>query len=141
MNKDIDKMASFGNFSDNLKELLRNDTEEAKTIISESGIDPEKAVQQGLQFIKKLQFVSQAKLNQQIDNHLIEEAFIRLKQLIKESIGKTGRELQELLIKKAPAFHFRNLENLGDDELKEVLQEIDLIKLMEEIDKERKDNK
>lgn len=114
-------------------ELLQNDTEYAKQFLTEEGIDPEKELVFSSQFMKKIRFMATGLSNKQRDQKLLDIAFER----IKENSEKASEALINLLHIKTPSFHYRKLENWSDDEIRDVLTDVDLIKLMEELKKEK----
>lgn len=130
---------SLNNLNESMKELIFLDIDEAKALIRERGLDPEAEIAEGLRFIKRMSFQAKAKLNEENDASLLETAFNRIKSLIAQYSDQSGDLLKKVLQDRAPSFQFRNLEKLGDDEIKEILRELDLIKLMEEIDAQNKD--
>ena len=124
-----------------LKELIRSDLDEAKAIILDQGLDPEKEVEDGLKFIRKMEFKAQASLNEKRNKSLYDSAFAKLKTMINEGLNISGSVLQEFLQSKAPSFQYRNLNTLGDEELREILQDVDVIKLMEQLEKDEEKKK
>lgn len=119
--------------------VIRSDVNEAKEILSDAGMNPDEEIEEGLKTIKRLQFLAKAMMNQKNDELLIEMALTRLKAFIEENLEKSSEVLISLLRQKAPSAQFRSLDKLGDDEIREILSEVDLAKLMEEIEKESED--
>jgi hypothetical protein len=120
-------------------EVIRSDVNEAKEILADAGMDPDEEIEAGLKTVKRLQFMAKAMMNQKSDELLIEKALIRLKVFIEENLDKSSEVLIALLRQKAPSVQFRSLDKLGDDEIREILSEVDLAKLMEEIERESED--
>ncbi|MFH6956473.1 hypothetical protein ACHRV1_03630 [Flavobacterium aquidurense] len=117
-------------------ELLQNNTDYAKQFLLEEGIDPEKEMEFSNQFMKKIRFMAMGLSNKQRDQKLLDVAFDKLKEVIKENSAKASEALINLLHAKTPAIHYRKLENWSDDEIRDVLSDVDLIKLIEELKKE-----
>ncbi len=117
-------------------ELLQNDVEYAKQFLQEEGFDVVEEQNYGNQYIKKIRFLTIAIVNKQQDDKLFERAYSRVKEAIKENAQKTTDVLISLLQAKTPSVHYRKLETWSDDEIRDVLADIDLIKLMETLDKE-----
>lgn len=117
-------------------ELLQNNTDYAKQFLFEEGIDPEKEMEFSNQFMKKIRFMAMGLSNKQRDQKLLDVAFDKLKEVIKENSVKASEALINLLHAKTPAIHYRKLENWSDDEIRDVLSDVDLIKLIEELKKE-----
>jgi hypothetical protein len=117
-------------------ELLQND-EYAKQFLEDEGFNTEEELKYGSQFIRRIRFMASAIIKKQEDLKLFEMAYLRIKTAIHENTQKTSDTLISLLQTKSPSFQFRNLESWTDDEIREVLADIDLVKLMEEFDKEK----
>lgn len=117
-------------------ELLQND-EYAKQFMEEEGFNTEEELKYASQFIKKIRFMASAISRKQQDLQLFEIAYLKVRTAIQENAQKTADTLISLLQIKSPSFQFRNLKSWTEDEIREVLADIDLVKLMEEFDKEK----
>ncbi|WP_291113751.1 hypothetical protein [Flavobacterium sp. UBA6135] len=118
-------------------ELLQHDTEYAKQFLMEEGIDPDKEIEFSGQFMKKIRFMALGMSNKQRDLKLLDVAFDRLKEVLKENSERASEALINLLHAKTPAIHYRKLESWSDDEIRDVLSDVDLIQLIEELKKEK----
>lgn len=118
-------------------ELLQHDTEYAKQFLMEEGIDPDKEIEFSGQFMKKIRFMALGMSNKQRDLKLLDVAFDRLKEVLKENSERASEALINLLHAKTPAIHYRKLESWTDDEIRDVLSDVDLIQLIEELKKEK----
>ena len=118
-------------------ELLQHDTEYAKQFLIEEGIDIEKETEFSGRFIKKIRFMALGMSNKQRDLKLLDVAFDKLKEVLKENSERASEALINLLHAKTPSFHYRKLESWTDDEIRDVLSDVDLIKLIEELKKEQ----
>ena len=118
-------------------ELLQHDTEYAKQFLMEEGIDPDKEIEFSGQFMKKIRFMALGMSNKQRDLKLLDVAFDRLKEVLKENSERASEALINLLHAKTPAIHYRKLERWSDDEIRDVLSDVDLIQLIEELKKEK----
>lgn len=118
-------------------ELLQHDTEYAKQFLREEGIDPDKEIEFSGQFMKKIRFMALGMSNKQRDLKLLDVAFDRLKEVLKENSERASEALINLLHAKTPAIHYRKLESWSDDEIRDVLSDVDLIQLIEELKKEK----
>ena len=116
-------------------ELLMSNLEYSKSFLQEEGFNSEEVISFGQQYMKKIKFMSRAVFNKEKDQSLLEMAYAKVKAAIKENADKTTAALILLLKEKTPSVQYRKLENWTDEEIKSVLAEIDLIKLMEELDK------
>ena len=118
-------------------ELLQHDTEYAKQFLMEEGIDPDKEIEFSGQFMKKIRFMALGMSNKQRDLKLLDVAFDKLKEVLKENSERASEALINLLHAKTPAIHYRKLESWSDDEIRDVLSDVDLIQLIEELKKEK----
>ena len=118
-------------------ELLQHDTEYAKQFLIEEGIDPDKEIEFSGQFMKKIRFMALGMSNKQRDLKLLDVAFDRLKEVLRENSERASEALINLLHAKTPAIHYRKLESWTDDEIRDVLSDVDIIQLIEELKKEK----
>ena len=118
-------------------ELLQHDTEYAKQFLMEEGIDPDNEIEFSGQFMKKIRFMALGMSNKQRDLKLLDVAFDKLKEVLKENSERASEALINLLHAKTPAIHYRKLESWSDDEIRDVLSDVDLIQLIEELKKEK----
>lgn len=121
------------NMDDIELDLLRINDDYAKEFLIDEGFDPEKETEFANQFMKKIRFMTTGLANKKRDIRLLDIAFDRLKEVIRANSTKASGVLINLLHQKTPAVHYRKLENWSDDEIRDVLGDIDLVKLMEEL--------
>lgn len=117
-------------------ELLRSNAEYARAFLQEEGFDIDEELNFSAQYLKKIKFKAAAMAKKQKDLRLLEAAYQRLKEAIRDNSTKTGDKLMFLLQSKRPAMQYRKLDKWTDDEIREVLTDVDLLKLMEELSKE-----
>jgi len=125
----------FENFAELSANVIKNDVEMAKEFLKEFDIDPDKETAKGLQQIRKIHFLTQAHEKQSRDESLLKQLQDKLKESIQKNVELTGAVLQSMLKDKQVSFQFRNLEKWTEDEMREVLQDLDLVQLLEELDK------
>lgn len=118
-------------------ELLYQNDEYAKQFLKEEGFEISKETEFAGQYIKKIRFLAAALSNKKQDQKLFEAAYLRVKEAILENAEKTTGLLISLLQSKTPSVQYRKLENWTDNEIRDVLADIDLVKLMEEMEKEK----
>lgn len=122
---------------DNIElKMLQEDVEYAKQYLVDEGVDIVKEQDFAKQFMKKVEFMTKALSNKNKDQSLLEIAFERVKEAIQENAQKTTDKLIALLQAKTPSVQYRKLDKWTDDEIRDVLADVDLVKLMEELDKE-----
>lgn len=117
-------------------DLLQKDTEYAKQYLQDEGLDIMEEKAYANQYMKKIQFMLNAESNKQQDGTLLERAIERVKNAIAENSAQATETLMDLLIKKTPSVQYRKLESWTDDEIRDVLADVDLVRLMEELEQE-----
>lgn len=120
-------------------EAVSSNHEAATDFLTSEGVDVSKYVAAGIKSIRKVEFLKKAKANKEKDETLMEKALALLKQKIEENLTKSGEVLVGLLRQNAPNVQFRSLEKLDDDEIREILTDVDLAKLMEELEEKNED--
>lgn len=122
---------------DNADQKLLQNNEYAAQFLNDEGINAKEELEFAAQYMKKIQFMVTAAANKQRDEKLFEEAFSKIKETIRENAQKATDALISLLHSKTPSIQYRKLENWTDDEIREVLADIDLVTLMEELNKQK----
>lgn len=115
-------------------EAVSSNHETATDFLTNEGVDVSKYVTAGIKSIRKAEFLIKAQANKEKDESLMEKALVLLKQKIEENLTKSGEVLIGLLRQNAPNVQFRSLEKLDDDEIREILTDVNLAKLMEELE-------
>lgn len=116
--------------------VMHSDIDATKEYLREVGVDPDTELSFGMQHIKQVGFLMRAKRNQAKDFQLVEMAFDKLKGLIEENSTRVGIILKEQLHQRSASFQFRKLEEWSDDQIREVLNDLDLVTLLEKLDEE-----
>ena len=129
------KLKAFKLLLHDYAEAVSSDQETATDFLKKEGVDVNKYVTSGIKEIRKSAFLRKAQANKERDESLMEKALVLLKQKIEENLSLTGNMLVGLLRKKAPNVQFRSLDKLDDEEIREILSNVDLAKLMEELEK------
>jgi hypothetical protein len=123
------------NLLDNVElEILQKNTGYAKEFLEEEGLNTLEELKFAEEYMKKIKFLSKAVANKKQDLTLMEKAMIHVKKAIDENINQTTDVLVSLLKTKSPKLQYRKLENWSDDEIRDVLADVDLLKLMEELE-------
>lgn len=116
--------------------MLQEETDYAKQYLADEGVDVEQEQEFAKQFMKKIQFMNQAIYNKNKDQSLLETTLKRVKEAIQENAQKTSDILVKLLQSKTPSVQYRKLDKWTEDEIRDVLADVDLVRFMEELDKE-----
>jgi len=100
-------------------------------MLRDSGFDPEKLEKNGVAKIKALLFKQKVAFNKQVQESLYEKA-LAMFESAKES---TKEGILSLLRQRAPQLQFNNLEKMDEHDLKEILDESDLLDLINKIER------
>ena len=117
-------------------QMITGSSAYAMQFLKEEGFDLAKEAEVAEQYMKKIRFLAQAITSKERNQKLFELAYTKVKVAIQENAQKTTEILISLLQSKTPAVQYRKLEKWTDDEIREVLADIDLVQLMEKIEKE-----
>lgn len=115
-------------------ELLQNNTSYAEHFLKEEGVNVVNEKAFARQYIKKIQFLTNAMDVKANDQMLLDKAVEKIKKLVSEHASLAKDALISLLHEKAPSVQFRKLDNWTDEEIREVLSDVDLVDLLEEFD-------
>lgn len=115
---------SLLNITDKHSELLDD-------LLRDEGYNPEKLEYNGIAKIKGLLFRAQVAHKKQQQENLYAKALA----IFESAKADTKELILSLLKERAPKLQFRNLEKLEENDLKQILNESDILDLMEQIDK------
>ena len=125
------------NYIDNIElEMLKDDIEYTKKYLEEEGVNIVEEQDYATQYMKKVKFMAKAISNKKQEQSLLEKAIEIVKKSVQENASKTTETLITLLQSKTPSFQYRKLDEWTDEEIRDVLSDVDLVKLMEELEKE-----
>ena len=128
------KAKLLNKFSDLSLNVTNDDVQMATEFLKELGIDAEKEAAFGLKEIQRTYFLAKAHQNQARDKSLLQLLQTKIKESFEKNASLTGQILQNALSQKRASFQFRNIENWSEDEMREVLSDIELTKLLEDLD-------
>ena len=122
-----------------LLNYLHEDAEFAEGYLSDLEIDVSQQRSFFDKSLKRMKIIALGKERQKEDVRLLEKINIskKLSQLKSMIENYSGEALQGLLIKSGVGLQFRNLEKWSDEEMREALNDIDLIKLLDEVDEDK----
>lgn len=120
-------------------DLSTNDTDgDAKAsaeYLASLGLDPKEEASFGLTEITRLHFMAKAYAAQARDNSLLAKLKSKIAGAIARNEQLAGNVLQQAMRLRKASFQFRNIEKWSDEEMREVLNDLDISKLMEDLDK------
>ena len=131
------------NKNDNIIELVNNgmlnflseDNKFAKDYLEDNGFDMNTQLKLAQKELRKRFALDKAIKKQLSDSSLLDKAMKRLRELNIQKESLDTNALQASLRNSGIGLAFRNLENWSDDEMREALNDVDLIKLLEELKK------
>ncbi|MBK6627140.1 MAG: hypothetical protein IPK70_00005 [Flavobacteriales bacterium] len=123
-------------FDELLLESLRLNDEAARAYLSNEGIDPNAEADYGKKVAKRIAFLMKAKQQQERDTGLLTRALDMLREKVAENAERTGEVLQRLLQARKPQVQFRNLSEWTDEQVRAVLDDVDIVELMEALERE-----
>lgn len=85
---------------------------------------------------KRQSFLLKGMINKQKDSNLLERASLMLQKAIEENIDKPVSYLKSLIQNNQFQVQYRNLENLTIDEIKEIINDQNLLELLEKLENE-----
>jgi hypothetical protein len=129
------KTLGLANMHKELSEAVSSSAEESMLYLQEQGIDYKSVVSSGVQEINKYLILKRAKENKLKKEASLEKAIHLVREYINQHKNQSKDVLIALLNQKAPAFQFRNLEKITDDDIKDILMDVDLLKFLEEAGK------
>lgn len=116
---------------DSLLNITNEHPELLDDLLKDEGYNPEKLELNGLAKIKSLLFRAQVAQKKQQQENLYAKALA----IFETAKADTKELILSLLKERAPKLQFRNLEKLEENDLKQILNESDILDLMEQIDK------
>ena len=129
------RLLGLANMHKEFSDSISSNGEDSYKYLSEQGINPDVIVTEGIQEINRYLLTKKAAQNKYEMEALLEKATSRIRKFIEENKNKSKDILLNMLLEKSPAFQFRNLEQLTDDDIIEVLADVDLLKFLEETKK------
>ena len=122
------------NIEKSVLEMYINNPSLAVEELSAAGYNVESLVGDGLSLIKQHQFKQQVAAKKNYLQSLIEKA----KSMLIERAKSISREdALGIIAKNQVKVQYRNIENFTETELNEILKDVDIVKLIEHLEKEK----
>jgi len=121
------------NIEKSILEFYMNNPESAKEDLAAAGYDVSSIVNDGLALIKQHQFQQQVATNK---SHL-KDLLTKAKELLVEKIRISKEEALSVLAQYQVKVQYRNISNFSEEELNEILKDVDLVKLIEDLEKKK----
>ena len=119
-------------------EAFESDNE---SVYDELGVLKTDYLNNKLKIIKQMKLKSISQLNKAKNEKLIEIALQKVQSIINSTNENIKERLEQLIHKRSPQFQFRNIEKLDTADLKELLSDLNVIEMIEDLEKLNDDNK
>jgi len=129
MNNKADKIDKFFELSN---EAFESDNE---SVYKDLGVSKEDYLNNKLKMIKRLKLKSQSQLNKAKNDTMLEKALQKIKSVIDSKNEAIKQSLEELILVRSPQFQFRNIEKLDESDLKELFSDLNVIDIIENLEK------
>jgi hypothetical protein len=129
MNNKADKIDKFFELSN---EAFESDNE---SVYEDLGVSKEDYLNNKLKMIKRLKLKSQSQLNKAKNDNMLEKALQKIKSVIDSNNEAIKQSLEGLILARSPQFHFRNIEKLDESDLKELFSDLNVIDIIENLEK------
>ena len=129
MNKKAEKIDIFFELSN---EAFESDNE---SVYEDLGVSKEDYLSDKLKMIKRLKLKSQSQLNKAKNDNMLEKALQKVKSVIDSNNEALKKNLEGLILARSPQFQFRNIEKLDESDLKELFSDLNVIDIIENIEK------
>ena len=116
---------------DSYLESATNNSDALDDMLKEHGYDPQKLEKKGLHTIKKLMFQQQVAINKENLLSLYSKALL----MVQVAATDTKEAIFSLLKQKSPSLQFRNLENLDEENLRQILTETEILDFIDKLEK------
>jgi hypothetical protein len=108
---------------------------------TELGVSKDIYLNDKLKMIKQLKLKSIAQTNKAKNENMLELAIQKMKNIVVSANENIKEELSQLIHSRSPQFQFRNVEKLDENDLKELLSDLNIIEIIEDLEKLNNDNK
>ena len=129
MNNKANKIDKFFELSN---EAFESDNE---SVYEDLGVSKEDYLNNRLKMIKRLKLKSQSLLNKAKNDNMLEKALQKIKSVIDSNNEVIKQSLEGLILACSPQFQFRNIEKLDDSDLKELFSDLNVIDIIENLEK------
>lgn len=116
-----------------LDSIKEGDSTYINDILSDEGFDLEKLDAISEKNVKKILFLAKAKAIKMHDEKLLQVA-LTLKEGIEKGLEKPIAIIKNLIANNELSFQFRNLDRLGETEIKEIIKGHNLLNILEELE-------
>ncbi|UFH34546.1 hypothetical protein [Flavobacterium acetivorans] len=121
-----------------LDSIKEGDSTYINNVLTDEGIDLDKMNIIAEKNVKKILFLAKAKANKIHNDRLLQVA-LTLKEGIEKGLEKPISVIKNLIASNELSFQFRNLDRLGETEIKEIIKGHNLLNILEELENNDED--
>lgn len=121
-----------------ISQIIEGDSSTYDEILKEEGFDINEIETYALKNFRKHSFLVKGYINKQRDTDLLEKASALLQNAIAKNIDKPISYLKSLIASNQFQVQYRNLDNLGIEEIKEIIKDQNLLDLLEQLENDQK---
>jgi hypothetical protein len=124
------KKINIDRLIDSYLDAASNNPDSLDDMLKEHGYDPQKVEKRGVNNIKKLMFQQQVAIKKDKLLGLYSKALL----MVQVATTDTKQAIFTLLKQKSPSLQFRNLENLDEENLRQILTETEILDFIEKLE-------
>lgn len=121
-----------------ISHIIEGDSSAYDEILKEQGYNIADLENYANKNFKKHSFLLKGLINKQKDLVLLEKASLLLHNAVEKNIDKPISYLRNLIANNQFQVQYRNLDNLGIEEIKEIIKDQNLLELLEQLEDDQK---
>ena len=121
-----------------ISQIIDGDSSTYDEILKEQGFNINELEDYALKNFRKHSFLLKGYINKQRDTALLEKASALIQNAIENNIDKPISYLKNLIANNKFQVQYRNLDNLGIEEIKEIIKDQNLLELLEQLEDDQK---
>jgi len=125
------KKINIDKLIDSYMELGSANPDILNDMLKEQGYDPSDLEMRGIQKVRKLLFTQQVALKKANLFNLYNRAI----EMVKAASSNSKEAILDMLKRKSPSLQFRNLEKLDEENLRQILNETEVLELIDKLEK------
>ena len=122
-----------------LTDIKNRDTDMADVLLLKMGYDLDKINQMCEQIDRSQLFIIKTTINKQKEQQLMEQASVKIKELLEKNLERPIAYLKELFENNEIVFQHNKLEKLDVEEIKEMIKDMNYLELLERLEKENEE--
>lgn len=104
-------------------------------VYDDLGVSKEDYLKSKLKLIKRIKLSTNARINKAKNESKLELALQKAQSILRSENESIRMDFKQLILSRSPQFQFRNIEKLDDNDLKDLLCDLDIIDVIEDLDK------